>query len=571
MTPDDANRPPEELFEALVARARATQSRQEWARAREEWAEIGSRFPHRWEGAVGEAACLIELGQYDRAEGILTAAISRFPDLWEPGRELGRLAFYRRDWPRGIAQWRALRERFPDLAEAAGGYAAILRDSGDFAEAEIVHAEGMVRFPDYFWLAHSHALVAQYQQHWDEALRRWEHVRDRFPHEAGGYFGVAEALRKLGRHEEALGILRMGATLFPGNTEIERKIAVLEEEIPHLRSLEQDPVAAANPWATKAAFDPDVVVVGVLISRDPVIIHSATYSFADVVVPTMAWYRKTGRRVHYFFNSNVSIEFQPTLGEKLLAEMAGLREHYPDASMTFLVNDVRELLLARKLGFPAELISNNAFVDERVFVIEPDAVKRFDAVFNARFHPYKRHELATAVESLVLLAAEPTAEQLAGLSALLPRAHLNDKHVDPARVVAVVNSARCGLALSGAEGANYATIEYLLCGVPVVTTRCIGGRNWWLSDDVAIYADDTPQDVAEAVARMIKRSPAPEAVREHALLRLQRERLAFFALVDRVFTENGQPQRRYEAEFMTDFHDKWNYTWRPASALCAPA
>jgi tetratricopeptide (TPR) repeat protein len=571
MTPDDAPGPSEDLFDALAARARATQSGREWARARAEWAEIGGRFPHRWEGAVGEAACLIELGEYDKAEEMLSAAMSRFPDIWEPGRELGRLAFYRRDWPRGIARWRALRERFPDLAEAAGGYAAILRDSGNFAEAEIAHAEGMLRFPDYFWLAYSHALVAQHQQHWEEALARWSFVRDRFATEAGGYSGEAEALRKLGRHEEALATLRTAATLFPGNTEIERKIAVLEEEVPHLRSLRQDPRAAANPWAEKAAFDPDTVVVGVLISHDPVIIHSATYSFADVVVPTMAWYRKTGRRVHYLFNSNMSIEFQPQLGEKLLRELGGLREHYPDASITFLVNDIGELMLARKLGFPAELISNNAFVDERVFVIAPQAVKRFDAVLNARFHPYKRHELAINVESLVLLAAEPTAEQLAELSALLPRAHLIGTHVDAAGVVAVVNSARCGLALSGAEGANYATIEYLLCGVPVVTTRCIGGRNWWLSDDVAVYAEDTPQDVADAVVRMVKRSPSPEAVREHALLRLRRERLAFFALVDRIFAENGQPGRRYEAEFMRDFHDKWNYAWRPARAFRAPA
>lgn len=41
----------------------------------------------------------------------------------------------------------------------------------------------------------------------------------------------------------------------------------------------------------------------------------------------------------------------------------------------------------------------------------------------------------------------------------------------------IYGQSRCGLILSAEEGACFAAMEYLLCGLPVVTTPNIGGRD----------------------------------------------------------------------------------------------
>ena len=198
-------------------------------------------------------------------------------------------------------------------------------------------------------------------------------------------------------------------------------------------------------------------------------------------------------------------------------------------------------------------------------MIRPGAEKRFDAIYNARFHPYKRFQLATKVRNLCIAAANITAAQRAELTAMISGAMVNEWHLSKADVVDMVNASRCSLCLSATEGAMAASIESLLCGVPIVTTRSIGGRDWFFMDDYVIYVEDTPEFVAEGVVQMVKRELRPELIRQVAIERLERERRMFFALVDRAFAESGQENRRFEAEFRALFHDKMNYQDRKLS------
>ena len=62
-----------------------------------------------------------------------------------------------------------------------------------------------------------------------------------------------------------------------------------------------------------------------------------------------------------------------------------------------------------------------------------------------------------------------------------------------------IGKAACGLALSAVEGAMFSCGEYTLCGVPVVSTRNLGGRDTLLPDFAVRYADDTADSVAENV------------------------------------------------------------------------
>ncbi len=42
-----------------------------------------------------------------------------------------------------------------------------------------------------------------------------------------------------------------------------------------------------------------------------------------------------------------------------------------------------------------------------------------------------------------------------------------------------LNACRVGMCLSETEGAMFAAVEYLLCGLPVVSTPSQGGRDVW--------------------------------------------------------------------------------------------
>ena len=59
------------------------------------------------------------------------------------------------------------------------------------------------------------------------------------------------------------------------------------------------------------------------------------------------------------------------------------------------------------------------------------------------------------------------------------------RNLDAAELCHWLNRSRTGLCLSEREGAMFASIEYLLCGLPIVTTPSIGGRHVFFEADTS--------------------------------------------------------------------------------------
>ena len=76
-----------------------------------------------------------------------------------------------------------------------------------------------------------------------------------------------------------------------------------------------------------------------------------------------------------------------------------------------------------------------------------------------------------------------------------------------------IGEAACGLALSAVEGAMFSCGEYSLCGVPVVNTKNLGGRDTLLPDFAVRYADDTADSVAENVEYCVNNPIDPQEIR----------------------------------------------------------
>ena len=75
---------------------------------------------------------------------------------------------------------------------------------------------------------------------------------------------------------------------------------------------------------------------------------------------------------------------------------------YPQHHFIYMVNEEVHRKILGDFGVPAVFCHQNAFLDEKIFHIQP-LEKSFDAVYNARLEPFKRHHLARRLRSLGLI------------------------------------------------------------------------------------------------------------------------------------------------------------------------
>jgi glycosyltransferase involved in cell wall biosynthesis len=129
------------------------------------------------------------------------------------------------------------------------------------------------------------------------------------------------------------------------------------------------------------------------------------------------------------------------------------------------------------------------------------------------------------------------------------------KMLDASEVAAHLNAARVGLCLSSEEGAMYASIQYLLCGLPVVSTRSIGGRDVLFNETDCLIVDDNPRAVADGVREMIGRKLPPAEVRARAIAAMEIHRSAFADTVQRFLNESGSVTQ-FEPLFRKSFVNK---------------
>ena len=117
-------------------------------------------------------------------------------------------------------------------------------------------------------------------------------------------------------------------------------------------------------------------------------------------------------------------------------------------------------------------------------------------------------------------------------------------HVDANKIPAEIAKARCGLCLSKAEGAMFASIEYLLCGIPIVNTQSLGGRDVMFPDFAVKTVPDTPEAVAETVQEFVEHAPEPEKIRAAALEKMKAHREVFRRLLNEAMKPKSFPDSR---------------------------
>ncbi|HEY9156125.1 MAG TPA: hypothetical protein VIM69_13395, partial [Opitutaceae bacterium] len=101
------------------------------------------------------------------------------------------------------------------------------------------------------------------------------------------------------------------------------------------------------------------------------------------------------------------------------------------------------------------------------------------------------------------------------------------------------NRARVGLCLSAEEGSMYASTQYLLCGLPIVTTKSRGGRDLMFNPTDCIYVEDTPESVALGVKEAISRNLNPADVRARVLEKMNEHRRKLIGIIQDYLDRRG--------------------------------
>jgi hypothetical protein len=260
----------------------------------------------------------------------------------------------------------------------------------------------------------------------------------------------------------------------------------------------------------------------------------------------------------------------PIIGEALATADRWLRQAHPSARLVSMAPTAAYTDYLTGLGVAAIHAHNSAFISERIFFPEPGTAKAFDAVHNAQTQPFKRHQLAYGVPNLALItyvgqrAAEQVADVVPGyrdLKFVNYAAGEGYRSLDGGEVRHIVCQARCGLVLSALEGPNNASMEYFLCGVPLVTTPSRGGREAMYDPRHVAVVEPTPAAVEAAVAAFAAGAPDPQEIRAAALAKARPHRQRLIAWLSAVVGQDLADQAD-EHLWLPQFCDKLRQTWR---------
>ncbi|MEG1980308.1 MAG: hypothetical protein RR060_06250, partial [Victivallaceae bacterium] len=80
-----------------------------------------------------------------------------------------------------------------------------------------------------------------------------------------------------------------------------------------------------------------------------------------------------------------------------------LKQSSPNLRIEILANSPKETDIFQSFGITAFLCHQNAFINENKYRILPNVTPSYDAIYIARITPFKRHNLAEKIKSLLLV------------------------------------------------------------------------------------------------------------------------------------------------------------------------
>jgi len=250
--------------------------------------------------------------------------------------------------------------------------------------------------------------------------------------------------------------------------------------------------------------------------------------------------------------------------EGLLGNAMGMFEYLNlDKEQFFIMfNDERDEKLFKDTGLNGKIINQNAWLDYNLSMnVIPNSEKRFDALYVGRLIKVKRHFLANKVNNLALITGILYGNNIEEKEP--PHIYRNEAQLSSAEVCKKINESHCGLILSAKEGACFASSEYLLCGVPVVSTKSEGGRAIWYDDYNSVVCDDDQDKIKDAVQFFVDTPRDPEIIRGRHINKSNNFRSQFVSVLADFFEKHDVIGIEPMSYFSENYFHKMRTSYKP--------
>ena len=309
----------------------------------------------------------------------------------------------------------------------------------------------------------------------------------------------------------------------------------------------------------------NLTVRATVICRDPLIIYSGSYLTAgdDNEFLKLA-YELRDKKITVLKIVAWSAEANPDSKKNIAAWRSSYLEKFPNHRIIFLSNTYGEVIELRSLGVETEFIHQNIFIDEELYKPVSGTTKIYDAVYNGQFLDFKRHYLAANISPLCLIGYNFDTDYGKKVRLEIPHAtysnRLDDswnfRWLNQSDVNLIYNQSHVGLCLSKVEGAMHASAEYLLSGIPVVTTLNQGGRDYFFQGDFVLWSDDKAEAVLNAVQCLKSRNINPEYIRSETLRKIYRDRNIFFDFMNKLCGDDPDKIEKMKITWRETYNDK---------------
>ena len=231
----------------------------------------------------------------------------------------------------------------------------------------------------------------------------------------------------------------------------------------------------------------------------------------------------------------------PMPPHKIVEAYSVLKRSRPKDVIHWLCNTLRVANAVRQAGVShVHFVSRYAWLDDGPFV--PQHIdKLYEAIYVARMHAMKRHELAANVDSCLFVGGETDWDvpgRQTEVARLCPKATLVGDTPHSA-VPQLICSAKVGLCLSSAEATQRAFAEYQLCGLPVVSTAMSGGRNELFDVEFGRLVAAERSSVAAAVKELAASQFDPYEIRAACLAKINQFRDRLCGVVQQIWDSEG--------------------------------
>lgn len=186
------------------------------------------------------------------------------------------------------------------------------------------------------------------------------------------------------------------------------------------------------------------------------------------------------------------------------------------------------------LGFQTFRINWHTSLRKDVYYLDDTKNRIYDVVYdgalpkigyNKNYKSYKRHDLlrrcnkTKAFISRTVVNRDVDYLQECGVS----YNYINDYLLSPKEVTDIYNQSKVGIMLSEKEGSCMASAQYLLCGLPVLSVYCSGGREDYYNEDNSLLVEADEDSVSNGIDKILSMNFDREKIRTNFLLQREAE------------------------------------------------